>query len=68
MLLLDNLERHVLAERHIAAVMIAAGAEGVTLPEFFEQRELFDASLIEPPRAAVVDSEQMQLRRALGVA
>ena len=67
-LLLDSLERHVLAERQIAAVLMAAGAKDVTLPDPQEQRELFDAALSAEPQAAEVDTEQMQLRRALGVA
>jgi hypothetical protein len=67
--LLDYMERQVLADRHVAAVLMAAGAKGVTLPDFEERRALFDAALIEPPQAvSQVDGEQMQLRRALGVA
>jgi hypothetical protein len=68
-LLLDELERQVLADRHVAAVLMAAGAKDVTLPSLQEQRQLFDAALsAEPTPLTAVDSEQMELRRALGVA
>jgi hypothetical protein len=69
-LLLDELERHVLAERQIVAAHNASGNfEAVPLPSFIEYREMFDAALVEVPRADdSVDAEQMQLRRALGVA
>lgn len=69
-LLLDQLERLLLADRHVAAVLIAAGAEGVTLPTYQERRALFDAALVAEPtqQANEVDDEQMELRRALGVA
>lgn len=67
-LLLDNLERHVLADRHVAAVLMAAGAEGVTLPTMQEQRLVFDAALLAEHQGHDLDTEEMQLRRALGVA
>lgn len=69
MLLLDQVERLVLADRHVAAVLLAAGAKDVTLPTFAERRLVFDEALTaEPKRLEAVDSEQMELRRALGVA
>lgn len=67
--LLDQLERHVLADRHVAAVLMAAGQKDVTLPDLAEKRAVFDAALVEEPKVlAAVDSEQWELRRALGVA
>jgi hypothetical protein len=58
-----------LADRHVAAVLIAAGAKDVTLPTFHDQRALFDEALTAEPKVLeAVDSEQMELRRALGVA
>lgn len=70
MVLLDNLERRVLADRQVAAVYIAARAEGVEMPSLPEERAKFDAALVETPRQVVtgVNSEQSELRRALGVA
>ncbi len=69
MLLLDQVERQTLADRQVAAAFMAAGAKGVDLPTFAEQRQLLDASL-EADLQAVEggDSDQMELRRALGVA
>jgi len=68
-LLLDQLERLLLADRHVAAVFIAAGGDDVTLPTYRERRLLFDQSLAAEPAPTVdVDPEQMELRRALGVA
>jgi hypothetical protein len=67
-LLLDRIERQVLADRQVAATFLTAGAKGVTLPDFEERRALFDAALVEEPRERLIDSDQMELRRALGVA
>ena len=68
-LLLDELERHVLAERQVVAISNAFSNEPQPLPSFIEYRERFDAALVaEPQPLDVVDAEQMQLRRALGVA
>jgi hypothetical protein len=67
--LLENLERQVLADRQVAAVFMAAGSKDMTLPTFAEKRALFDAALVEEPKpVSQVDSEQMELRRVLGVA
>ena len=69
MLLVEQLERHVLADRQAAAVLMAAGAKDVKLPDLAEKRALLDAALVqEPRRLTVVDIEQWELRRALGVA
>ncbi len=69
MLLLDQMERQVLADRQVAAVFMAAGGKDVDLPSLVEQRRLLDEALVDEPRAvSQADSEQMELRRALGVA
>lgn len=65
MLLLDALERHVLADRHVAAVLMAAGAKDVTLPQLQDARDAFDGSLFAA--ADAIDTEQQELHRALGV-
>jgi hypothetical protein len=69
-MLLDQLERQVLADRHVAAVLMAAGAQDVPLPDFTEERARLDAALTEEPAtvASHVEVEQLELRRALGVA
>lgn len=67
-LLVEQLERQVTADRQVAAVFIAAGAKKVELPQLPEQRRLLEAALVEEPRVLTsVDSKQMELRRALGV-
>lgn len=68
MLLLDQIERQVLADRHVAAVLMAAGAKDVKLPTFQEQRALFDSALEAAPTFSRISTEQMELRQALGVA
>lgn len=68
-LLLDRLERQVLADRQVAALQAVMSGQGGDLPSFDEQRARFDALLTEEPKAlTVVDREQWELRRALGVA
>ena len=68
--MLDQLERQTLADRHVAAVFMAAGAKEVDLPTIADQRRLLDAALVDDLKSAAseVDTEQMELRRALGVA
>lgn len=69
MLLLEQLERNVLADRQVAAVFMAAGSKDVQLPQLQEQRAVFDAALVEVPKPGKkIDAEQLELRRALGVA
>lgn len=69
--MLDRIERQVLADRQVTAVLIAAGAD-IPLPNFYEQRAIFDASLVEEPKPqeplSEADAEQLELREALGVA
>ncbi len=69
LLLLERLERQVLADRQIAALQLVMSGEGGDLPTLQETREAFDAALVaEPQQGTQVDAEQMELRRALGVA
>jgi hypothetical protein len=64
-LLLDKWERQALADRQ--ALLTRGLTEG--LPSLGAAQEAFDAALCaEPKRLEAVDSEQMELRRALGVA
>jgi hypothetical protein len=65
-LLLERLERHVIAERHVAAVMLAAGAKKVTLPVFETERAKLDRLLEAAPRRER-DPEQQALIVALGL-
>lgn len=59
----------MLADRHVAAVLMAAGAKDVELPNLQEHRQRFEAALAEDPKPLTrVDVEQMELRKALGVA
>lgn len=66
LLLLERLERHVLAERHVAAVMLAGGAKKVTLPVFETERAKLDRLLEAAPRRER-DPEQAALIAALGL-
>lgn len=69
-LLVGQLERQVLADRHLAVVMNASGRyrQEVPVPELGVHRRLLDEALVEVPRVlSAVDSKQMELRRALGV-
>lgn len=63
-MLLDSLERQVLADRQVVAVRQTVG-DKTHLPDLAAQRAALDAALVEEPQA--VDTEEMQLRRALGV-
>lgn len=44
-----RLERRVMAERQIAAVLLAAGAKDVPMPTMAQSRDEFDAALLDPP-------------------
>lgn len=60
-----------MADRHVAAVFMAAGQKDVSLPTLMEQRRLLDAALLadlQGVNESGIDAEQMELRRALGVA
>ena len=63
-LLVEQLERRTLVERHVAAVWRAAGAEDVEEPDPAEARAEFDAALIAAP---VPESSTARLLRELGV-
>jgi hypothetical protein len=72
-LLLDQVERHALAERQVAAIYNAGGNyEPQPLPELHEWRDRFDAALHEEPADVMqmteADIAQLELRQALGVA
>lgn len=70
-LLLDQMERQVLADRQVAAVLMAAGAKDVRLPSLAEKRAEFDEALAAEPKPSAVSllsDEQRELREALGVA
>lgn len=64
-LLLERLERQVLSERQVAAVLAAAGAEDVEMPSMDEACAAFDAALIAEP---VPESSRAAMLRELGVA
>lgn len=67
---LDRLERQVLAEQHIAASLMAAGAEGVQMPDMAEREQFLREWLYSPlepsTQAAQLDPELRELRAALG--
>lgn len=66
-LLLERLERQVLVEQHITAVLAAAGAKGVEMPVFAERQAELDAWLLSEDRKAHVDPETAELMSVLGV-
>lgn len=59
----------MLADRQAASALRAGGFD-VELPNFADERAAFDVWLNAEPEPVLVaaDSEQMELRRALGVA
>ena len=64
MLLLDQVERWVLAERHVAAVLKAAGAD-VDMPTFAEARANLDELLVS--EFDRIDPRAGELRAAVGL-
>jgi hypothetical protein len=64
-LLVESLERHVLSERQVAAVLAAGGAEDIEMPSMDDARATFEAALIAEP---VPESPRAALLRELGVA
>lgn len=64
MLLLSELERHVLVERQIAGALIAAGGQDIDLPNYLEARAEFDHELTAEP---IPESDKAKLLRELGV-
>ena len=66
-LLVERVERAALAERQALASMKGPGRYEVgDIPTMEEFRDRFDEALVAEPE--VVNAEQLQLRRALGVA
>lgn len=65
MLLLEQLERQVLADRQVAAAFLAAGAQKVTLPTVEDARSEFYRRLVEVEKP--LDPERRVLLEALGV-
>lgn len=66
-LLVERLERHVLTERHIAAVFAVNSTKKVTLPTFESERGKLDRLLGEGPERRERDPEQAALIAALGL-
>ena len=67
-LLVERVERAALTERQVCATLRAAGAK-VDIAPVEDARLALDAALVAAPEnAKVTDPEQLQLRRALGVA
>lgn len=64
-MLLERIDRQVEAERHVAAVFMAAGAKNVTLPTVEDARQHFLTALHAEP--TVIDRDREELLRALGV-
>jgi hypothetical protein len=70
-LILDQLERQVLADRQVAAALVAGGYRDSKdgLPSLHEQRERLDAALVEEPTPLTpADLDRLELLRVLGVA
>lgn len=65
-LLVEQLERFVLAERQVAVTALAAGARDVKVPSYQETREKFDNWLTSLPER--IDPERAELMQVLGVA
>lgn len=66
LLLLERLERHVIAERQVAATMKAGGAKDVDVPTFEAERQRLDRALGQAERK-YRDPEQQALIDALGL-
>jgi len=64
-LLVERLERQVLSERQVAAVLAAGGAADVEMPSMDDARATFDAALVAEP---VPESPRAAMLRELGVA
>jgi hypothetical protein len=65
-LIVERLERHVLTERHVAAVMQTINSRKVAAPTFETELQKLDRLLQEAPRKQY-DGEQAALIAALGL-
>lgn len=65
MLIADRIERWTLSERQVVAVLLAAGAKDMTLPDPAERLANFDAALVA--EAKQVNPDQKALLEVLGV-
>lgn len=65
-LILERLERHVLAERQVAAIMRAGGAKRAVAPTFDAERARLDRLLDVAPRRSYPPA-QARLIAALGL-
>ena len=65
-LIVERLERHVLNERHVAAVMRAAGSKRGEVPTFDGHKAKLDALLGDRPRRQY-PAEQAALIAAVGL-
>lgn len=65
-LIVEAVERQVLADRQVAALQAVMSGEGGDLPTVQEAVNFVDAALLAEP-VAVADDEQSRLRRALGL-
>jgi hypothetical protein len=64
----ERLERHVLAERQVAATMKAAGAKRVDVPAFDRLKARIDRELgADLTRRRVYDQETSELLAAIGL-
>jgi hypothetical protein len=66
-LLLERMERQVLAEQQMVATLAAAGAKDVEMPVFEQRQALLDELLVAPPARFDADPERAELLTVLGV-
>jgi hypothetical protein len=65
-LIVERLERHVLAERQVAMIAKLGGAKRVDVPRFDVERDRLDRLLTDQPRREY-EPEQAALIAALGL-
>jgi hypothetical protein len=64
-LLAERVERQVLCDRQVVAILAAGSGKRLDLPEVDDALERLDAALVAEPQR--VEPEQDELLRALGV-